>query len=331
MYNPLDRVSNEIESNFESNCDYNLLKNKSVLITGATGSIGTAVVENLLNNGIRVGAIIREGSPHNDRLPHHPLLKRIYCTLQELSSLKNIEQESYDVFYHLAWDGVSGSTRQDIYKQTQNITYALDAVELANRFGCHTFIGAGSQAEYGRVEGRLQADTPSFPENGYGIAKLCAGQMCRERARQLGIRFIWVRIVSVYGPNDGNETMITTTINKLLKGERAPFTKGEQLWDYLYSGDAAEAFRLLGEKGIDGKTYVLGSGKARPIADFIRIIARECGAEDRIDLGAIPYAEKQVMRLEADISELTKDVGWIPSTKFEEGIKIVLSSLRKAD
>lgn len=304
---------------------------KSVLLTGATGSIGTAIVENLLNKGVRVGAILREGSPHNARLPEHPLLNRIYCSLQELSTLKNVEQENYDVFYHMAWDGVSGSTRQDISRQTQNIAYALEAVELAKRFGCHTFVGAGSQAEYGRVEGRLQADTPAFPENGYGIAKLCAGQMCRERARQLGIRFIWVRIVSVYGPNDGTETMITTTIKKLLNGERAPFTKGEQLWDYLYSGDAAEAFRLLGEKGIDGKTYVLGSGKARPLADFIRIIARECGAEDKIDLGAIPYAEKQVMRLEADISELTKDVGWVPSTKFEEGIKVVLDKMRSAE
>ena len=55
----------------------------------------------------------------------------------------------------------------------------MDAVNLAHRLGCEFFIGAGSQAEYGRVEGKLNAQVPTNPENGYGMAKLCAGQMSR--------------------------------------------------------------------------------------------------------------------------------------------------------
>lgn len=302
---------------------------KSVIITGATGSIGTALVENLLSKGIRVLAILRPDSPRNSRLPEHKLLKKTYCSLHGLNALENAENESYDAFYHFAWEGTSGSTRQEITMQEKNIRAALDAVELAKRFGCRTFIGAGSQAEYGRAEGKLTADTPAFPENAYGIAKLCAGQLCRERAKQLGIGFIWVRIVSVYGPNDGAETMITTTMNKLLNGERAAFTKGEQLWDYLYSGDAAEAFRLLGEKGADGKTYVLGGGKCKKLCEYIKEIAAILGAEDRIDLGALPYSERQVMHLEADVSELKKDVGWQPSTGFKDGILMTLRAMRR--
>ena len=304
---------------------------KQAIVTGATGSIGTELVHNLLRKGVRVCAILREGSAHNVRLPDHPLLKKIYCPLQNLSELQNETGESYDVFYHLAWDGIAGTTRQELTRQTENIRYALDAVELAKRFGCHTFTGAGSQAEYGRVEGELRPDTPAFPDNGYGIAKLCAGQMTRERARQLGIRFLWVRIVSVYGPYDGPQSMISSTIKKLLAGERAPFTKGEQLWDYLYSADAAEAFYQIGERGKDGKTYVLGNGTARPLAEYIRLIGRACGAEDKIDLGAVPYAERQVMCLKADISELTEDTGWEPKTTFEEGIKMTIEKFKTSE
>ena len=61
--------------------------------------------------------------------------------------------------------------------QNNNVKYALQAVKAAKELGCTRFVGAGSQAEYGRVEGTLTPDTPAFPENGYGIAKLCAGQM----------------------------------------------------------------------------------------------------------------------------------------------------------
>lgn len=89
-----------------------------------------------------------------------------------------------------------------MYLQNYNVIYALDAVELAHCCGCRTFVGAGSQAEYGRFEGKLRPDTPAFPENGYGMAKLCAGEMTRIQAHKYGIKHIWARILSVYGPYD---------------------------------------------------------------------------------------------------------------------------------
>lgn len=61
-------------------------------------------------------------------------------------------------------------------------------------------------------------------------------------------------------------------------------TKGEQLWDYLYSRDAARALRLLGKNGRDGKVYVLGSGNARPLAEYIKIIRDIVAPEQDIAL-----------------------------------------------
>lgn len=294
---------------------------KRAIISGATGAVGTALIHELIDNNIEVLVFCRNGSVRNSQIPESPLVTKKYCDLTELKNVQNDTGKNYDVFYHFAWAGTTGTARNDMHLQNKNVEYALDAVEAAQRFGCHTFIGAGSQAEYGRVEGVLKPDTPTFPEMGYGIAKLCAGQMTRERAHQLGIKQIWVRILSVYGPNDGAQSMVMSTINKLKAGEVPQFTKGEQMWDYLYSGDAARAFRLVGEKGIDGKTYVLGSGQAKPLAEYIKDIRDVIAPEGKIELGAIPYGAKQVMFLQADITEISKDTGWKPQMEFKEGIK----------
>ena len=300
---------------------------RSAVISGATGAIGTALTKKLVNEGVKVLILCRKDSKRTQNIIESPLVKVKYCALDELSSLTNDTGEEYDVFYHFAWMGAAGPGRHDMYLQNENVKFALDAVEAAKRFGCKTFIGAGSQAEYGRVEGLLRPDTPTFPEMGYGYAKLCAGQMTRDYAHQLGLQHVWTRILSVYGPNDGAQSMVMSTINKLRNGETPQFTKGEQMWDYLYSGDAANAFYLLGDRGIDGKTYVIGSGKARPLAEYIEIIRDEVNPDAKIELGAIPYAPKQVMHLQADISELQKDTGFEPMIGCEDGIKEILRGL----
>lgn len=294
------------------------------IISGATGAIGTALIKELASKGDDVLVLVRSDSKRKDNIPvsHYVTIKE--CSLEELSSLQNDTGKEYDVFYHFAWAGTAGAGRNDMYLQNENIRYALDAVGAAERFGCKTFIGAGSQAEYGRFEGKLKAETPAFPEMGYGYAKLCAGHMTRDHAHQLGLSHIWVRILSVYGPNDGEQSMVMSAIAKLKNGETPRFTKGEQMWDYLYSGDAAEAFRLLGEKGRDGKIYVLGNGSARSLKDYITDIRDVVSPGSEIALGAIPYGEKQVMYLCADIAELQNDIGWSPKTKFRDGIAEIL-------
>ncbi len=297
---------------------------KRVIITGATGAIGTALIEELIAHGTEVLVLAREGSSRNDNIPKHPSVHIRYCALDGLCNLQNDTDASYDVFYHLAWEGTTGAARNDMVLQNRNVTYALDAVAAASRMGCHTFVGVGSQAEYGRVEGVLTPDTPARPEMGYGIGKLCAGLMTREAAHQQGMRHVWVRVLSIFGPNDGKQSMVMSTVQALKDGVSPKFTKGEQMWDYLYSADAAAAFRMLGEQGVDGKTYVLGGGRARPLADYIREIRDTVAPNAPLTFGEIPYADKQVMHLEADISELTADTGWMPKYSFREGMEALL-------
>lgn len=294
---------------------------KRVMITGPTGSIGTALIEVFIQHEVEVLAVCRKGSKRIDNIPKHPLVKIIHCDLDSLLALDVSQTGTIDTLYHFGWDGTFGNSRNNAQGQLMNIQYTLDAVELAHKLGASAFIGAGSQAEYGRVEGVLDAKTQTFPENGYGIAKLCAGQMSRILCEQKNMRHIWTRILSIYGPYDGEKTMIMSTIAALLNGEKPNLTKGEQKWDYLYSKDAGKAMYLLGEKGISGKIYCIGSGMARPLIEYIKELRDVINPDAQLGIGEIPYADKQVLFLCANIDDLTKDTGFIPSYSFKDGIK----------
>ena len=302
---------------------------KRAIITGATGTVGTAIIQELIKSNVEVLVFCRHDSKRISQIPQNSLVTIKYCSLDDLANVENDSEKKYDVFYHLAWEGTSGEARDNYYLQNKNVKYALDAVGVAKRFGCDTFIGVGSQAEYGRVEGMLKPNTPTFPTMGYGIGKLSAGLLTRQYARQLGLKHIWVRILSVYGPNDGKQSLTVSTINKLLAGEGPQLTKGDQMWGFLYSGDAAKAFVLLGDKGVNGKTYVLGSGKVKRLREYIEDLRDVVSPNSELAFGAIEYYPHQVMYLQADTTELVQDTGWSPTVEFRDGIKQLLHWILK--
>lgn len=294
---------------------------KRIIITGPTGAIGHALIEKALSEGAEVYAVCHQNSKRISTLPCHPLLHVVLCNLDELDSLKNKISGPCDIFYHLAWVGTTGEARNNVELQEKNILFTLMAVKAAVSLQCCTFIGTGSQAEYGRTNDKLSAETPTFPETGYGIAKLSAGQLSRLLCQQKGIRHIWVRVLSVYGPYDGNNSMIMNTIKRLLYNELPDLTEGVQKWDYLYSKDAASALWIIGEKGHDKSIYVLGSGEAKPLKDYIMQLYKATGAKVPLGFGKIPYSEGQIMYLCANIDSLHTDTGFMPQYTFEDGIK----------
>ncbi len=294
---------------------------KKAIITGPTGAIGIALIEKLIKMDIKVTAICHCGSKRISRIPNSDNVEIIECDLDQVKILVDKLPHDYDVCYHFAWACTIGASRNDIGAQLKNMQYTIDMVETAKMLGCKRFIGAGSQAEYGRFEGKLDAQTPVCPENGYGTAKLCAGQLSRIRCEQLGMEHIWTRILSVYGPCDGESTLITTLIKNFLAGEIPHCTKGEQIWDYIYSKDAANAFYLLAEKGLSGKTYVIGSGCGKPLETYIYAVRDAVDSSLRVGIGDVPYGDRQVMHLEADISDLQTDAGFSPQYTFEKGIQ----------
>lgn len=303
---------------------------QTAVVTGPTGAIGIALCEKLLRENVTVYAVCRPGSSRIKDLPKAAAIHVVECDAKELATLpQKMEGVSVDAFFHFAWAHTIGQGRNDMPAQIENIQSTIDAVRAAKALGCRVFLGAGSQAEYGRVEGLLKSDTPAFPENGYGMAKLCAGQMSRVEAKALDIDHVWVRILSVYGPHDGPMTMISGTIRKLLAGERPALTAGIQRWDYLYAGDAADAFYLAACHGRNGAVYPLGSGQAMPLKDYIIQMRDAIDPALPLGLGEVPYGPLQVMHLQADISALQADTGFVPKTPFAEGIRRTMDWVKR--
>lgn len=303
---------------------------KYAVVTGATGMIARALIRELVRENVGVYALRKPGDPLVDEVFSDPLVKVIDADITALPDAASAIGEKCDALFHFAWLGTFGGGRDAAYLQNDNIKYTLDAVRLASLTGCECFVGAGSQAEYGRPgDVDLAPDTPTAPETGYGIAKFAAGKLSRLYCEALGIRHCWTRILSVYGVGANPDTLLPSAINKMLRGEHAAFTKGEQLWDFLYCDDCARAFYLIAKSGKHGTTYPVGSGEARPLAEYIKAARDAVDPSIEIGLGELPYNPGQVMYLKADISQLRADTGFEPSVPFETGIARVVESLRQ--
>lgn len=292
---------------------------KKILLTGATGMIGSAIVREAINQNYEITCLVRKASSRIKNIPDSPKVKIVDCNITEYSTI--VLDNKYDVFIHLAWDKTTVGGRDDVDCQLKNIQYTLDTVRLAKKCGCSVFIGAGSQAEYGVQSVPLTQSLPCNPESGYGIAKYTAGKFSSLLCQQLGIRFNWLRILSVYGKNDGENTLISYVIRELKNGRNPELTKCEQTWDYLNCDDAARAFLAVAEKGVDGKTYPLGSGHGRKLSEYLEDLRSAINPSVLLGFGKKEYYPHQPMYLVADVSELEKDTGWKAEEEFKKIIR----------
>ena len=303
---------------------------ETAFVTGGTGMIGLALIDECLRQGVKVLALVREDSPRADRLPDHRNLVRVNGSLDDLENLPSLVGETCDVFFHLAWGFTGAARNASTERQAANIAWTLKAVRAAKALGCHRFVGAGSQAEYGPKDlPAIRPDTPAEPNTPYGAAKLSACLLSKMLADEIGIEWVWPRIFSVYGPYDKPSTMIASSISKMLSGEGVHFSPATHRWEYLYSRDAGKAMYLLGEKGKPGKIYCLGSGQSRPLREFIEEMA-EALEVPVSGIGDIPYPmDRPVRNLCADITSLEEDTGFQVETGFPEGIRETAEYIRR--
>ena len=256
---------------------------KRVVITGATGMIGMSLIQCMIEKNIEVLAIIRENSNRRNNLnKFNNKIKIVECNLENYCNLE-LNDNNYDTFFHLAWNGTLNYERDDASKQGVNVEYTIDTVNLAHRLGCNTFIGVGSQAEFGNVDGIISEKTEAEPNTEYGINKLKSCMESRKKAQELGMRHIWTRVFSVYGPYDGENTMLIKSIKAFNEGWSLDYTLGTQNWDYIYSDDVANALYLLGERGKDNEIYCIASGKTKKLYEFIEILRNKINSNIKLN------------------------------------------------
>lgn len=307
---------------------------KRVIVTGATSMIGVSLIDALIcDAGIeKIYAVIRPGSIRANRISESDKVKLVECDIKEYETLQEKISEKCDVFYHLAWARTSTyeESLEDMIVKCQNLQTVLYAVNVAEELGCRSFVGVGSQAEYGLSNGEPFApQSICNPVRADGIVHLAAGKLAMKLSDIVGIDCIWMRVFSVYGIYDRQNSMIMDTIQKLVKGQKCAFTPAEQKWDYLYADDIGRAFYLVGKMVKGSHIYCVGAGKTKQLKEYINIIQKEINPDAELGIGILSYPKNPVMYLCADISDLQKDTGWEPEVSFEEGVHRICKFLKR--
>lgn len=292
-----------------------------IVIHGASSFLGKHFVRLLTKERVPFSIVARESS----HLPPFEAASevsvfRYRSSLSELdASLLKVERP---LFYELSWHGVYGSDRNHPSQLTVNIPMFIQSVEFAHSLGASHWVGIGSQAEYGPLHkaGAIDEGEACHPTTTYGEAKLHAQQITELLCKAFGIEYSWLRLFSVYGPEDTHNWLIPYLIQQMLQNRKVEVTKGEQMWDYLFVEDISWLlYRLCSLPGVGVAN--LGSGNPVSIRRVIEQLRELCKSESEILFGAVPYRDDQVMHMEADISKLKRLTGWIPATPLTKGLQ----------
>ncbi len=301
---------------------------KRVIVTGANGFVGSAVCKELLNQHYEVVAVVRNKNSDITRISGLPITEIVYCEMSEYKKLPSlIKTQDIDTVYHFAWEGSAGSDRGNYEIQCSNIKNSCELIRSCSSLNVSRFVFASSIMEY-EIQKCMQNDDNTSINSLYCSAKVATNYMIRSIANNFGVDYIRGVISNIYGPGEISPRLVNTTIRKLLNGEHCSFSPGEQLYDFIYITDAGKAFVSIGEKGVNNKTYYIGSLEPRPLKEFLYDIRNVVDVNAQLGLGDFPFNGVSLQYNEFNIDEVRLDTGFIPEVTFKQGIKNTMEWLK---
>lgn len=300
---------------------------KKAIITGADGFVGSNTVKCFLDNGVEVLAIDIVDEPR--RLKPQNGLKYKCLDISDMSLLANVAYHGeYDTFVHFAWAGSAGPQRTDYNLQMQNALTTVECMKVAKQLGCERFVCAGSIMER-EVEAAIHTQG-SRPGMGYiyGMGKHIAHCMCKAVAANIGIDLLWPMITNAYGVGELSPRFVNTTLRKIINGEPLQFTAGTQNYDFVYVTDVARAFYAVAQYGVPFKEYIIGSGNARPLKEFILEMQQALAPDAVPQFGDVPFTGTNLSLSAFDTSEIEQDCSFEPEVGFAEGTRMTMEWLK---
>ena len=293
---------------------------KKILLTGATGFIGRHCLPLLSAGGYEVHAVsTRDASGGSSDIHWHKVDLLDSLQLQDL-----VADVMPSHLLHFAWYAVPGK----YWASLENIRWVQSSLELLQAFvanGGKRAVMAGTCAEYDWKYGYCSEKvTPLAPTTLYGTCKHSLQIMLDGLSKQTGISSAWGRIFFLYGPYEHQDRLTSSVIRSLLMGERARCSHGNQIRDFLYVQDVADAFVTLLESGVEGPVNI-GSGRPVALKYIIRKIYEKIINRDGIEFGAVPVPSDDPPLLVADIRRLTKEVDWAPKYSLDQGLDETIS------
>lgn len=292
-----------------------------LLVTGAAGFVGAAIVRDAVAQGHHVVATVRsEGVPTRLAGVAGDLRLAAVDLRDTAAVARLLTDERPQLVIHSAWRGLSGPDRFDRSQISDNLDSACGLVDACIASGVAKFVGIGSQGEYGLLEGKISESDCPEPTSLYGASKLATLHLTRQLCAQNGVAFAWMRLFSTYGPGDNPNWLIPSLIAQMLAGSRPRTSLGTQLWDYLYISDVARGILAAAVTESATGVFNLGSGKPVAVRSIVEIIRDQAAPGLELVFGEIAYRPDQIWHMEADIARLTSATGWAPKVGLEDGI-----------
>lgn len=291
-------------------------------ITGASSFVGVEVCRYLTDKGHEVIAMTRRDNEHLNEISAGGHLQVFRADMQTLA--EKAKGVKADVFIHLAWAGTSHEDRNNPAIHEENVRLSLEYVRLAQRMGCQLYVDAGSQAEYGIVPGDITEKTPCHPFSAYGKAKLDLYRQSKELTKELGLKYIHLRILSVYGENDHPNTLIMSSLRKLKANEPIEMRSGGQKWNYVYVKDAARqigelALHAIADDAFKCEVYNIASNDTRKLSEFVEVMKEITGSKSELHFGG--YDPEKDVNLDPDMRKTKNVVIPLTQRSFEQVIQ----------
>jgi len=294
------------------------------VITGATSFIGLELINLLLSQGHSVVAVCRPNSKGLSSIP-----QGVEIVASEMSGYRNLHKNitSADVFINLAWCGTRHDGRNIADVQKENISYTLTTMFAAEKIGCKVFVESGSQAEYGSTTLPQTENMPCYPFSEYGKAKLEVKEKAFELSEQLDIKYIHLRIFSIYGENDHPWTLVMSAIEKMLKNEKVELSPCTQNWNFVYVKDAVRQIVGLCEYAIKTSNYKhevynIASKDTRVLKEFVEEMKQISTSESELNYGAM--IPQNLVSIQPQVSKTDSATGFISNYSFEEVVNLII-------
>ena len=285
------------------------LKSKKILLTGATGFLGSYLLRAFIKNGFDV-AILKRSFSNTDRI--RTCLNKVKSYDIDIVPLEKPFEECgrFDCVVHTATNyGRRRETAVEVFKT--NLDLPLRLIQTATFYNTATFFNTATIL-YQHL-------------NYYALSKCQFEEWGRIFADQGKIKFVNIKLEHMYGPGDDPSKFTTHIVQSCLKNvPELALTHGEQKRDFIYIDDVVDAYLLLLKNYTERETkfleYELGSGKAVSIREYVETTRLLTNSSTRLRFGALPYRDNEIMHSVADISMLM-NIGWKPRHDLITGLK----------
>lgn len=278
-----------------------------VIVTGATGFIGRALVKRLAAEGAAVTALVREeaGRKFGDGLP--PDVEAVEVDLRYAAGIKRaVDSVSPTLVIHLAAIGVTDPFLPIAEALRGNVETTINLLKaVAGR--CRVLAA--------RTPGEIECINP------YAASKAAAWQFCRMFGRTEGWPIVGVMPFQTYGPGQPARTVLGAALKAARAGENFPATSGEQLRDWICIDDVVDGILASARaENIEGESIELGTGVGTPVREVVARLFEIVG-KGRPLIGALPRRPGEVAEQIANAARTEQLIGWRAKIGIEAGLK----------